>query len=149
MNIVRNTEADDALALARNLRDQDLREIAALTPFTPEEAVAASVAASDKCYTWTNEGRVVSIFGVAPTELRGRGCVWMLATDELVVEKDFMFGFGTQFVDEFNTMYPVLENYILSDNYVCLKWLERMGFGFDPLAPGSTTLRFTRTLPCA
>ncbi|WP_164114833.1 hypothetical protein [Stenotrophomonas maltophilia] len=153
MNIVRPTVASDAVLLARNLRDQDRREIVALTDESMTSVVETSVAASDKCYTWTNEGRVVAIFGVAATDIPEIGCTWMLATDELVTEKDFMFSFGTQFVDEFNSMYPVLENYILPDNYVCLKWLERMGFVFDepePFGPhGVPFVRFTRILPCA
>lgn len=153
MNTVRLAVAEDAIALAPNLRQQDLAEICSLTSAPPVDVLLASVGASVKCYTWTNEGRVVALFGVAPTEFAEIGAVWMVASPELVVEKDFMFTFGTQFIDEFNAMYPVLENYILPSNDICMKWLDRMGFVFDdpaPIGPFDTNFtRFTRVLPCA
>lgn len=124
---------EHVLAIAENMRKADVDEVSASTGEAVLPALRRSYKASVKCWTAVNQDRPVVIFGVAPFSiLTGKGCPWMLATDEI---EDIAIPFIRQsrrYVDEMQRSFPVLINRVDARNEVSIKWLKWLGFDVQP-----------------
>lgn len=121
---------------------------------TPEEALrdGFELSGSD-CFTAVVEGKPFAMFGVVPFNEPGWpvGCAapWFLATDDVRLVLRDLFVQTPDWLDYFNTIYPVLLNWVDSENEMAIRWLKRVGFKFvslDPIGVGEHPFwRFVRT----
>lgn len=143
--LITRVDADDIAELGMNLRDQDMAELTAAGHADYAAAIVESVRRSTRAFTFSVEGRVACIAGVAPlgTFLSPSGAPWMLGTD-LVREhaRELMF-FGKTTVSLFLDDYRHLYNMVHAENSASIRWLRRLGFEFlDPVEHPRTGASF-------
>lgn len=127
---------EHALSLVPRLRKGDLREIAAATGDSPEDALVLSVASSVVCWTWLFRGRVMAIFGVAPHPTRlGVGVPWLLGAKGSDKHKVFFVRQSRKYVHLMLDRFPVLENYVDCRNTPSIQWLAWCGFALCEVVP--------------
>ena len=140
---------EDAIELAKNLRKEDLGEIAHGSGLPPETALRYALAISNIAYAVMKEDRVVALFGIAEDlhwdNQVGTGHPWMLASPELTsIRKSFLRecrGYVQGWLDH----HKALEGFVWSKNEVHIQWLKWLGFQFDEPAPyGITNELFMR-----
>ncbi len=122
--------------MAPNLRKADLNEIEALTAEGPLQALKTSMALSTVRLTATHLGEPFAIWGICPIQ-EDVGAVWLLGTDTITipsVTRQFL-RFSKLYVEQFQSMYPLLFNYIDARNTVHIRWLKWLGFNFINLHP--------------
>ena len=119
----------DCLYIADNLREDDVKELAAVSNKTPREAVAYSMEMSELCCCVKRAGVPVMLLGAAPvTLIGGEACVWAVATDALRFNSRVFLRFSRVIIDILNRYYPVMMNYVGDWNCVSLRWLEWCSF---------------------
>lgn len=140
-------ELEHALALAPRLRKGDLREIAAATGDTPEDAILVSLASSPTSWTWLYKGKVMAVYGVAahPTK-PGVGVPWLLAAKGADRHKVYFVRQSRKYLKLALDAFPILENYIDCRNTASIQWLAWMGFALCEVVPffGVQRLPFIR-----
>lgn len=125
---IRNATYSDCLELAPNLRSEDKDEVWESNNALPEEALIASLKASDRAYVVVLNDEIVCMYGVAKTGYKDLGIPWMLGTNKLKrVPKEFLER-TREIIADFSGEYEVLANYVWSRNIVHIRWLEWLGF---------------------
>lgn len=127
----RPSEEEDVLRLAPKVRQQDVRELQAAAGYEPLLALHLSYTSSDESHTIiAPDGEVVGMFGVCPTNDPLLGVPWLLASDRLPeVSREFIPQ-SLDWVNQVNSKYPVLCNYVDKRNTVAIRWLKWLGFEF-------------------
>lgn len=119
-----------------NVRSADLQEFLAINCWDARRVLETGVRTSTFSVAGLVDGRVVTIFGVAPKSMiGGSGIPWLVATDEL---EKYQFAFLRRCRNGVNAMlsvYPYLENYVDERNHVAKAWLLWLGFHLDEPAP--------------
>jgi hypothetical protein len=133
-------------ALIPNVRQADLDEFAAINGWGARRVLETGLRTSTFTVAGLADGRVVTVFGVAPASmLGGAGIPWLVATDEL---EKYQFAFLRRCRNGVNAMldvYPYLENYVDERNHVAKAWLHWLGFTIEEAAPiGIAGLNFHR-----
>ncbi len=125
MAYVKPFELHDLAPIAKNLREDDKREIEAAIGIAPEAALLMSITSADYCNVIMTD-KPVGIFGLEGKATLGQP--WMLATDGI---KDCQIQFLKEcrnFIDEMLTYYPILSNFVDERNTLHQKWLSWCGF---------------------
>lgn len=119
-----------------NVRQADIAEFMAINGWDARRVLETGVRTSTFSVAGLANGRVVTIFGVAPKSMiGGSGIPWLVATDEL---EKYQFAFLRRCRNGVNAMlsvYPYLENYVDQRNHVAKAWLHWLGFSIDSPAP--------------
>lgn len=148
----RPTRIQDIVPVARAMREEDKAEVMAGCGQSPDQALLFCYFKGAPCMTMVGRGGgPVGMWGVVD-QGQGVGRIWMLATDELVQDKQNSIQFLRQAkpcVEEMLQRYEVLFNYADARNTVHLKWLQWMGFTFIAEHPnygneGQLFLEFVR-----
>lgn len=129
---VRDTLPSDIIWCADNMRMSDREEIAAQSGCAPLEALMKCKVDSPYCKTATMGGVPFLMFGVAPSAAPEVGVPWMLATD-LLMNKTVRFAFARnsrEWVNEMQSLYPILANITDARNTAHHQWLTWCGFKF-------------------
>lgn len=125
---------DEAEHVVRNMRNEDRRELWALSRSTPEQAVRSSIIYSSEAYVATNQGTPIAVFGAAIPAIGGIGCPWFMGTrgvDDCAKEYITM---GRKFTAHLLEQCDILSNVALAENRKTLVFLRRMGFDIhDPV----------------
>ena len=129
-----------------NVREADRLEFLAINGWSARRVLESGVKTSTVSAAGLVNGRVVTIFGVAPKSMiGGSGIPWLVATDEL---EKYQFTFlrrCRKAVNEMLSVYPYLENYVDERNHVAKSWLHWLGFHLDDALPyGNDGLNFHR-----
>lgn len=129
-----------------NVRQADLQEFMAINGWDARRVLETGVRTSTFSVAGLANGKVVTIFGVAPKSMiGGSGIPWLVATDEL---EKYQFAFLRRCRNGVNAMlsvYPYLENYVDERNHVAKAWLSWLGFTLDAAASyGNDGLNFHR-----
>lgn len=130
---------EDALELSKTLREEDRLEVEHASGMTAEVALRYCLAVSNIAYAVIKEGRVVALMGISEDPhwdtQRGVGRPWMLASEELkTIRKSFLRD-CRGYLESWLEYHGYLEGYVWTQNAVHIKWLEWLGFQFDPPAP--------------
>lgn len=118
------------------VRDADIQEFVAINGWDARRVLETGLRTSTFTAAGLANGRVVTIFGVAPKSMiSGAGIPWLVATDDL---EKYQFSFLRRCRNGVNAMlsvYPYLENYVDERNHVAKTWLHWLGFSLDKPAP--------------
>ena len=128
--------------LKENLREMDKIEVACFKS-NPENALNNAFLHDDITMTvMTKDENVMAIFGSGKKE---EPYIWMLGSPEVeAYSKDFLLH-CRKWVWALTELYGQVSNYIHSENFVCLKWLEWCGASFsEPFSiDDQTFIKFT------
>jgi len=124
-------------ALAANMEEADIQEIAAFTGETPHEALTRGVDKSTACITvLAKDGTVLAMFGIAPiNHITRTGIPWLLATKESRKYRREFILLQADYIEAMLDIYPRLLNYVHASHKVSVRWLKRIGFTLEEAAP--------------
>jgi hypothetical protein len=141
----------DALHIAPLLRQADRNELVAYGGYPPEICLPDYVADSKYAYAVYKEACPVleplCLFGLQEhPEDPSIGVPWMVGTDLLTREPITFLRKAPWFIEQFNSLYPLLANFVDARNELHVRWLKAMGFTFTDLIPmfGVAQLPFWR-----
>ena len=129
MGCIRKAKLKDLNHVVKNLRVMDKIEVFYQTGQKPEDAIRLS-------YLYTKENMAIADDDDNPIGLCGvvsDGCIWMVATDDLFVNKKYKIQLirqGRQWVDSLLKNYNLLYNMVYAENDSAIKWLRCLGFTF-------------------
>ena len=129
MGYLRKAKLKDLDYVVKNLRVMDKIEVFYQTGQKPENAIRLS-------YLYTRENMAIADDDDNPIGLCGvvsDGCIWMVATDDLFVNKKYRIQLirqGKQWVDSLLKKYNLLYNMVYAENDSAIKWLRCLGFTF-------------------
>lgn len=135
---IRDSLVEDALPLLKNIRPEDLREIAALRnePLLP--LLKQGIWTSRPCFTaFNNQEELILIFGVVKSpEDPGTGVVWLLGTNLMEhyhyrFLRESRYWLSQLYGDRFNTLWNIADK----RNTLHLRWLDWLGFEFQREIP--------------
>lgn len=135
----------DVDVLARNLRPEDQREVMASHGATPRQALQDSLEQASWACTVHDHKGPLCMFGV--TDMGAdKGCPWLLSTSRLFQEHRARFlRESRHVVERLRRRFSYLENHVMAENTVAVRWLEWLGFSIHPAVPwGFAGLPFHR-----
>ncbi len=128
----RKSEFLDCREIAPLMRSQDVTEIGYSNGLTPLKSLQGAYNASEVCNSIIHQdGSVVGMFGVANNGVFGSP--WLLGTDKIIETRKEFIPQAQTWVEDMNTIYPLLLNFVHVDNTVSKKWLKSLGFEFIKL----------------
>lgn len=117
--------------LAANMREMDRLECRIVGGHAPREALMDGVASSVWSLVAEVEGRVVCVFGVAPSDLLGdEAAPWMLCADGIEHNARAMLACSGRFLGEMRGQFETLANVVHADNRSAIRYLKWCGFKF-------------------
>lgn len=119
----------DFVALAENMRPEDVAELEAVTNLRPCEALILSIQKSDPDFlrAWFVDGELVGIGGCSPVSVT-RAAPWFLGTPVLDRHGLALTKYARAVVDRMLLKYAVLHNVVDVRQERVLRWLEALGF---------------------
>ena len=115
--------------LSNNLRQTDIDEIEASSGLSPLEALMVSYHYSNLCWVAIDDqGDPLCIWGVAPHGHPGVGVVWMIGTDDMVQNQNYILRRCPKYIKKIHQLYPTIFNFVDERNYLSQSWLHWMGF---------------------
>lgn len=124
---------DHARTLAPYLRERDAAEVWASGGLSPEQALLASVSASEVAWTAMLDGDPHIMWGAAHYEYDcreriRRGVVWLLSSDEMYRIPGRFIMESHNYVAEMFKHFDQLFNFVHANNVKSQQWLEKLGF---------------------
>lgn len=134
-------------AMAPNVRQADINELAAASGNAPREALMQGLNASGG-YAWAGlaDDEVVCIFGVAPLNLLSDvGIPWMLGTPLIEKHSRVFLRRSKKYVEAMRERYGRLYNFVDDRNDAAKQWLAWLGFTLhEPEPYGVSGLPFRK-----
>ena len=128
---IRKTLEKDLGHLEKNLRDADVAELDAQSGLEPRTALRTVLMLSRRCMTVCGpDGTPIGIYGVNDTRLSGLGCIWMMATPDLLKHQRQFLRECREGILEVSRGYSCVFNYTDARNTVHHRWLKWCGFTF-------------------
>ena len=130
MNYLRQATLEDMEFLAPRLREADILEIQAFTQGSIEDALKASLVASDECWIMVSpRGEPAGVVGIGKTAKESVGMIWLMATHELEAYPMTFLRHSKEFISHIFQTHPyiLLHNYTDARNLVHHKWLKWCG----------------------
>lgn len=118
--------ADHVPLIAARMRRADREEVRASGGYTPEEALRASLEASEFARTAFVDGEPLAMFGVVAKE--AMAFPWLLTTDAVCRYPLIFWHASKVIVREIREAYPMLVQAIHKDHRAALSWIRRLGF---------------------
>lgn len=132
---IRPAAESDVPVIAVKMRLEHRAEVLASDNASPEQALMNSLRISCIAYTATIDGAPVAMFGVVESKVPGKGCVWLLCSDEVDQIKLTIFKLSRVVVANFHKRFPILFNWVDARYVRSLEWLDRLGALFAEPAP--------------
>lgn len=127
--VVRTASCHDSRRM--QLRESDVREVAAISDHDSYTAFELSRVRSDFAYTVLLDNTPIAMFGVAQNRLRPDwGSPWLLATDRLASISIAFLRQSQFYVSQMFDRYRVLQNWVHHENTLSIAWLKWLGFHF-------------------
>lgn len=133
--------------LARSMRAEDVAEILASDGVSPGQALADSIAVSDRVYAVYLSGELAFVTGAAPLDhLPGcPACGWLLSSGAVDRHPRGFIEATREIADAFVDEYGVLVQWVDARYEKALRWVRRLGFDVeDPKPWGRAGLPFCR-----
>lgn len=129
----------DILNVALRLREEDWRDIEAISPEQPRKALWRTAWSSD----WVTAvrkpdkagGLALAIIGVAPAPMPGTGICWMLSASEFFDYPRAIARYTRPFVSRMFERYHRLTNWVDTRNHKTIRWLDWCGFAIAETVP--------------
>jgi len=146
---VRPLQPGDIAFVAEHMREADREEVVALRGPVDDmnEVLSGYVLLSTAAWTVVGRDRApIGIVGISPLSLLGgRGCPWMLGTDQIFRNPGTLVREGRRYVGYMLRYFPHLVNYVDARNTDSVRWLRHLGFTVHEPAPhGAAKLPFHR-----
>lgn len=127
----------DLCEVAARMRQADRDELAACDHFDAQAAVMHSAHNSERCWAVLEGDHVLCVFGVCPLPGHpGVGTPWMLGTTALGTRhRRKLIDAPALYISRMLDAFPRLVNYVHAENTASVRWLQRLGFALDPVAP--------------
>lgn len=137
------------MKMAPRVREADRVELWEAAEVEPLEALAMSVENSLEAWTGIVDGEIVCMFGLSAPSMTGDVAFpWLLGTDLIRRHAKVFLGLNRPVIERWQTLFPVLLNYVHSSNTTAMAWLRWMGFTIfnpEPYGPhGSLFCKFER-----
>lgn len=133
MPYIRKSILDDVACLARNLRQADIDELAALN-LTPKQSLTQGYRCSDACYSMCmDDGSIVAMFGTFTIpELREENIatIWLLGSNKMNDIKIYFLRQSKKWLAKLISNYTMVCNAADSRNTLHINWLKWLGFKF-------------------
>ena len=130
---LRPSKLEDLESLAKNLREEDAREITAQSGASPKGGLIYSYFMSKLCLTTiSRHGHVMSMGGVVP-EGQDAGRIWLLGCQSMFddgIDKRWFLRESKKTLAIMQNKYPVLFNIVDARNELHVKWIQWLGFTF-------------------
>lgn len=139
----------DVLAIAPNLRPEDVRECQAQTLLAPLAAMEFVMRHAVRAWTGLVDGVPVCMFGVSRMVAVGTdvGTPWLFGTPLIDKYERSFLRRNRDMVREMSALFSVLENWVDIRNHKAVRWLRWLGFEIhepEPHGPlGRLFYRFT------
>ena len=130
----RNANLFDALSLSTRLRETDRVELYHSTGEGPAAALKKSFEWSEEVECAVEDGTVIAIWGIVRVNDK-LGVPWMVGSDALSRFPVRLVAYSRAWVARQLARYACLANYVHAGNHTSIRWLEALGFAFDPPAP--------------
>ena len=136
--------------LSKGLRQIDRKELAAVSDGDTFSDLVYSASVSKPCWVLVKDSdcgenggvlgddEPVAIGGVAPNfDQPDLGVPWFLATDKIKLDcvRCWLAHHSRALIDEIQSKFPRLENYISAENETTIRWLTWLGFELGPPEP--------------
>jgi hypothetical protein len=132
---------DHVPLVAARMRQADRDEVWASGRFTPEEALRASLAASEFARTAFVDGDPLAMFGLATSD--GVAVPWLLTTDAVCRYPLSFWKASKAILRELREGYPTMAQFIDARHVSALSWARRLGFAVgEPVPFGVAGRRF-------
>lgn len=127
--MIRDATPEDVEFLSSRLREADINEVRASGGEDPLTALRRGLAHSQVCKVGLSpsSGNPGFIWGVVPMSLMTGG-VWAVGTDDLDKHKMTFLRRCSEPLQELQSLYPVLYNFVDARNSLHITWLKWMGF---------------------
>lgn len=131
--LIRPSIPEDGTEISKNIRLPDRNEIKHRYGLKPELALPLMILSRRNKLSFTIEwnGMPHGIFGVSSAS-QNVGCPWFLSSAELIASfKKTFVGESKQWLKVLYQDYDLLENYILEENSVHIRWIQSLGFTLE------------------
>ncbi len=137
--------------LARNARDADINEVAAMTTEGIESALRECLDHSTRSFSVFCGDDLLCIFGLAATSVLGaHNAPWMLGTKKISKHRKSFIKASIEVITWMKGQSYLLENVVHADHVEAVSWLKFLGFQFDEPQPiGLNGEKFMRFYLCA
>lgn len=143
---IRQAKIDDVLAVANNMRWQDIAELQAMRgeDVSVSDTLFSAVRRSSHCWAAVKDDAVLAVFGIAPVSLLdGLGAPWLLATPNAERFAGALVKQGREYISIMQRIYPRMVNFVDARNRKSIRWLKWLGFTIhDPVPMGVMQLPF-------
>jgi hypothetical protein len=135
-------------AIADCLREEDIKEIEDMARaccqdnMTPQRAVEYSIDATLNGYAAFVDEKLAAVFGISGEPPNGN--IWLLGTDEITEHPFAFYRESKRMFFERSKRYEELFNWVGSENFLTLRWLEWLGFELLSETEGFTLVRWKR-----
>ena len=126
MNLQIVTLRPEHAAIVPHLRQQDIQEINSSCEWSPKNAVAYSIAHSERGFTAILDGKICAVFGVH------QGVIWLVGTEDIEKHPVAFYRHSKKIFPFLKAGYPLLENFVHVNNTLSLRWLQWLGFTIEP-----------------
>lgn len=117
------------------MREADRLELKLSSGNTPFESIRKCMETAS-AYVGLADGIPVVIFGCVPSPFAADwGYPWMLGTDDIRKIKLEFLRTSVKVVDQWQSEYRVLSNFVYSGNSLSKLWLKHLGFVLFPAQP--------------
>lgn len=113
-------------AIVPHLRQDDIKEIFAMTGLTPDWPVVWSIVQSERGFAAILDDNPVAVFGVH------NGLIWLVGTDEISHHPVTFYRLSRKIFHNLKEGYSFLHNWVHEDNRLSLRWLKWLGFHVEP-----------------
>lgn len=143
---IRDTEAEDLIAIKDRLLDCDMAEMQEEMHMNPYEALLHAYAKSATCSTVLLDDLPVLIFGLIPDpQLRDTANGWMLVTKQMATMKLTFLRHSRVVIRNMLKEYPIIWNHVNVVHEDVLRWLGWCGAKISQPAPYGDGQKMRRT----
>lgn len=126
---IRPMEAADAAIIARNAREADRREFAALGYLTMDQVMLTALLGDREALVGCADGEPAVAWGVVERDaLAGLGTPWLVSTPLVVRHTPAFLRRCSHYVTLWRHRFARLENVVHAENRLAIRWLGWLGF---------------------
>lgn len=137
MNLVfRPSTENDAIQLARSLRQADKDELAALSNRSHEMTLRISIQMCPEPITVLADDEIAAIFGVGYSSILSLiGIPWLLGSEVMNRLDKPLLSVSRAVIEHWRTKHQTMINYVSADHHQSIRWLKWLGFTVHPAEP--------------
>ena len=136
----------DCLFLELDAREEEVREVRRSHDQTIYQAAKQSIEQSYEAVSVWKDDKLLCITGIVPID-DNVSCPWLLTTNELKKHPKLLLKWTRYYVEKWNQMWPVLQNYIDAEYKESLRWAKWAGFEVYEPENGFCMIRRERWVP--